>query len=194
MKKILFMALCLATLMSCGQKKKTLGQEIPALLDTAVNVVEEQEASIDTVANLSENQAVKRATINTNWVYKVAEDRLNSTKNYYAHILSTDGNLQFEAADIDLMGNGHYTTAFSIGWFDEALPECYDRIVIGIKFPCDSEWEKIYTMECHGRAAGLDIMIPTEMINNLTSYKHFSILLGNNEYEFNAKEPLSWSH
>lgn len=135
-----------------------------------------------------------QAAINNDWVYEVSEDRLNDTRNYSADILSTDAGMQLHIADIDALGNGHYTTAFAIGWYDEAMPECYDRIYVGIKFPGDEKWEK-YVVNCNGRAGGFDeLMIPDKLVDALRQNTRFSILLGNHQFDFKASTPLRWSH
>lgn len=131
--------------------------------------------------------------INTDWQYEVDEDKLNDTKNYKGNIMSTDGGMMFSISDIDLMGNGHYTTVLAFGWFSEAMPECYDDIYVGVKFPGDDKWKK-YVVSCKGRAASFSLMIPDELVNQLTSNSRFSILLGNTEFQFHAKSPLRWSH
>lgn len=160
--------------------------------DTLATVVDT--ALVDTLDVDEPDEIVEQApVINTDWQYEVDEDKLNDTRNYKGNILSTDGGMMFSISDIDLMGNGHYTTVFAIGWFSETMPECYDDIYVGVKFPGDDKWKK-YVVSCKGRAASFNIMIPDEFVSQLTSNSRFSILLGNSEFQFHAKSPLRWSH
>lgn len=58
MKKILFVSLCVATLMSCGQKQGPSEQEIQERIDAAVKAaLEEQSATKQESADYSQNES-----------------------------------------------------------------------------------------------------------------------------------------
>lgn len=146
---------------------------------------------------ISEQVSEQQPSINTDWQYKVQEDKLNSTKNYFAAILSNDGGLQLSLADMDLTGSGWYNTVFVIAWYDESIPAWNGKSILGVKFPGDTEWRKI-PIKCEGHSASFDasttIHIGKEFINQLSTNKHFTLLHANKEFEFSPSTPLDWSH
>ena len=179
---ILAVVSCLA---SCDGKKSQ-----------TVATVEQQPTAQQSTAQQSTAQqpTAQQPTINKEWQYLEQIDKLNGIKNYEAKVLSIDGKIECSISAIDLTGRGNYTSILAITWYDDAIPACYDKILMGMKFPNDSQWRKI-PIKCKGRSGALvDDLKYMDELRLLKSCSQFSILFANEEYIFKPSKPLKWKH
>ncbi len=156
---------------------------------------EEAVASYEETISEPVEEIEEKPQINPNWQYRTTEDKLNDTYNYWAEIYSVDGQISCTVAEI---GNeyGHYTTVWGVVWND-AYENCYDKRKIGLKVPGDDKWRQI-VIDCQGNSGTgdprTDILINDKVARLLRENKNFSILLGNDEYQFRPNAPLKQQH
>ena len=165
--------------------------------DTAFSVTPSEEAVVSYEETISEpvEEIEETPQINPNWQYRTTEDKLNDTYNYWAEIYSVDGQISCTVAEL---GNeyGHYTIVWGVVWND-SYETCYDKRKIGIKVPGDDKWRQI-VIDCQGNSGTgdprTDILINDKIARLLRENKNFSILLGNDEYQFRPNAPLRQQH
>lgn len=148
----------------------------------------------DKEQQLTEQTTQHAPSINNEWQYLEKEDKLNGIRNYEAKIISIDGKIECSVSAMDLTGSGNYTNILSVAWYDDAIPACHGKLLIGMKFPNDTQWRKI-PIKCNGHAGALvgELKLRDEY-ELLKSSSQFSILIANEEFVFKASEPLRWSH
>lgn len=148
----------------------------------------------DKEQQLTEQTTQHAPSINNEWQYLEKEDKLNGIRNYEAKIISIDGKIECSVSAIDLTGSGNYTNILSVAWYDDAIPACHGKLLIGMKFPNDTQWRKI-PIKCNGHAGALvgELKLRDEY-ELLKSSSQFSILIANEEFVFKPSEPLRWSH
>lgn len=131
----------------------------------------------------------------SNWEYRTTEDKLNETQNYWAEIHSVDGKISCTVAEIN-SGTGHYNTVFGVVWNDLYKKE-YGRVKIGLKVAGDESWRKI-TLKGDGDSGtgdpNVDLIVNDKVAKLLMENKNFTILLGNDEYQFRPNAPLRKQH
>ena len=148
----------------------------------------------DKEQQLTEQTTQHAPSINNEWQYLEKEDKLNGIRNYEAKIISIDGKIECSVSAMDLTGSGNYTNILSVAWYDDAIPACHGKLLIGMKFPNDTQWRKI-PIKCNGHAGALvgELKLRDEY-ELLKSSSQFSILIANEEFVFKPSEPLRWSH
>ncbi len=159
------------------------------------------EDSAEVVASASEpaeevsDEVDETPQTSSNWEYRTTEDKLNETQNYWAEIHSVDGKISCTVAEIN-SGTGHYNTVFGVVWNDLYKKE-FGRVKIGLKVAGDESWRHI-TLKGDGDSGtgdpNVDLIVNDKVAKLLMENKNFTILLGNDEYQFRPNAPLRKQH
>ena len=146
-----------------------------------------EETKTQPAENVSE-PVVQKPIINLDWEYGQQQDKLNGTTEYSAAILSKDRRGMCALNTVDGLN------IFSFTWLDKYLPDCYDKILIGMKFEGESKWRKL-EINCKGHSGSVvkDFKYCPEL-KMLKKSTKFYVLFANEEFEFAPSQVLKWNH